>query len=98
MATQARAWVERHKAEGLRSGCVDYLPDINADPIAHNRHLIGEADVDEAERILKQLDHFGDAGGTDGHDGFEYLRIEEGTQLGAFLSYASNHFWNIRGL
>ena len=46
---------------GLVAGRVDHFPHVDAQPVAHQRDLVDQADVDGAERVLEQLDHLGHA-------------------------------------
>ena len=61
VAAEARARVERHEAERLGRRGVDHFPDVDAEPVAHQRDLVHQADVHRAERVLEQLHHLGDA-------------------------------------
>src|ERR1700722_17277199 len=53
MPAQSGAGVERHEAERFGGGRPDPLPDVYAHPVAHDRHLVRQSDVDHAEGILK---------------------------------------------
>ena len=55
----ARPRQELHEAIGLGRRGVDHLPHVELEALAHERHLVGEADVDRAEGVLEELDHLG---------------------------------------
>jgi len=50
------------KPNGLVLGGVDHFPPVDVHPVAHQRQLVDQTDVDRAERVLEQLDHLGDCG------------------------------------
>ena len=51
----ARARRELHEAERLRRRGVDHFPHVDAELVADDRHLVHQADVHRAERVLEQL-------------------------------------------
>ena len=50
---------ERHEPERLGRRGVDDLPDVEAHPLAQQRELVDEGDVDVAEDVLEQLGQLG---------------------------------------
>ena len=75
--------VEGHEAEGLGLGSVDDFPHVDGHPVAHQRQLVDEADVDGAERVLEQLDHLRDARRADRNDGLDRRTVEGARELDA---------------
>src|SRR5690349_15182854 len=68
----------------------NHLPDINSDPVANNRKLIGEGDVEIAKRVLTQFDELGrHRGGPDAFPPYETL-VELDSALRAFLGQAAD--------
>ncbi len=65
VAAEARAGIKRHEAERLGGGGIDDFPHIDIHARRHDGEFVDEADVDHAEGIFEQLDHFGHARGTD---------------------------------
>jgi hypothetical protein len=63
VAADARAGREPHEPEGLGGGGVDDLPDVEAHPLAEQRQVVDEGDVDVAEHVLEQLGHLRGVGG-----------------------------------
>ena len=59
VAAEARARAEAHVAERLGRGGVDDLPDVDPHPVAEDRELVDERDVDRAEDVLEQLRELG---------------------------------------
>ena len=59
VAADAGARRELHEAERLRRGRVDHFPHVDAQLVAHDRHLVDQADVHRAEGVLEQLDQLG---------------------------------------
>ena len=82
VAAQAGPRVERHETEWLRSRRVDYLPHIDVEVAAHQGQLVHHADVDGAERVLKQLDHLRHARRRDRDDRLHDVPVERGGRLG----------------
>ena len=62
VAADARAGPERHEPERLGRRGVDDLPDVEAHPLAQQRELVDERDVDVAEDVLEQLGELGGVG------------------------------------
>ena len=60
---------ELHEAVGLGGRRLDHLPHVDAQLVAHDRHLVDQGDIDRPEGVLQQLDHLGRLGGRDRHDG-----------------------------
>ncbi len=50
---------ERHEPEGLGGRGVDDLPDVEAHPLAEQRQLVDQRDVDVAEDVLEELGELG---------------------------------------
>src|SRR5262245_3790538 len=50
-------WMKGHEAERLRLRGIDNLPYVDAHPVAHQRELVDEPDVDSSEGVLEQFDH-----------------------------------------
>ena len=98
VAAEARAGIERHEAERLGRGGVDHLPDVDVQPVAHQRQLVDEADVDGAERVLEQLDHLGDARRADRHDGLDRRAVERAGELDAVRRQAADDLRHVVGL
>ena len=69
MAAHAGPGPERHEAERLGRGGVDDFPDVEAHPLAQQRQLVYEGDVDVAEDVLEELRHFGSVRRGQGDDG-----------------------------
>ncbi len=55
VAADAGSRREAHEAERLRRRGVDHLPDVEAHPLAQQRELVDERDVDVAEDVLEEL-------------------------------------------
>ena len=61
----------------------DRLPDVDADALGDQRELIGQGDIDVAERVLHHLDHLG-RGRVGAHDlALDEGRVQVGGALGA---------------
>ena len=67
MTADARAGLEREKAERLRGGRVDRLPHIDVEGIGIDRQLVHQRDVDVPEGVLEKLRQLGLAGARHGH-------------------------------
>jgi len=48
-----------HETERLRRRGLDHLPHVDAQLVAHDRHLVDEPDVHAAERVLEDLHELG---------------------------------------
>ena len=68
VAAEAWAWVEGGEAEGFGFGGVDDFPDVDAHGVGDDFHFVDEADVDGADEVFEEFDHFCDAGGGNGDD------------------------------
>ena len=66
--------------------------------MAHQREFVHEADVHRAERVLEQLDHFGDARRAHRHDLVHHLAVESHRRAGAVFIDAADHLRNVLGL
>lgn len=84
VATDAGSGIEGHKTEGFAGGGLDYLPDIEPEPVAHQGGFIGEGDVDRAKGVLVEFDHLGNFGRRDGDDSLNRLLVEIAGKLGRF--------------
>ena len=62
VAADARARRELHEPERLGRRRVDDLPDVEAHPLAQQRELVDERDVDVAEDVLEELRQLGGVG------------------------------------
>ena len=62
---------ELHEAERLGRRGIDHFPDIDAELVADDRHLVHEADVHRPERVLEQLHQLRRLGARHGHDRVE---------------------------
>src|SRR3954470_9275019 len=98
MAAEAGPGVERHEAEWLRCGCLDYLPDVDAHAVAHQGHLVHQPDVDHTESIFEQLHHLGNACRAYRDYGIQGLAIEERANLRTRRRDAADNLRNIPGL
>jgi hypothetical protein len=47
--------IEFHEPERLRRRGLDHFPDVDAELVAHDGHLVHEADVHRAEGVLEGL-------------------------------------------
>ena len=90
--------IERHEAEWLGGRRVDHFPYVDAHAVAHQRDLIGQADIDHAERILEQLDHLGHLRRADRNHFLQRLRVEYVAHFRTSGRRAANHFRNVRGV
>src|SRR5258708_39020447 len=86
VATDARARIKRHEAEGFRGGRANHFPRVDAERIAEPRHLVRHADVDGAKSVFQKLGGFGDARWTDSVDLVHDLGIETGGRFGRIVS------------
>ena len=77
VAAEPGTGIKRHEAEWFGGGGVDDFPHVNVHARRHDGEFVDEADVDHAESVFEQLDHFRDARGTDGNNCFQGLLIEE---------------------
>src|ERR1051325_6225027 len=75
MSTDTRTGRELHEPEWLRGGGIDYLPDVHAKFVTHDRHLVYQTDIHRAESVLQQLDQLRGLGTRDGHECVEARRI-----------------------
>lgn len=91
---QARTGVKRHEPEGLRLGCVDDLPDINAHGGVDDFELVHQRDVHPAKRVLEQLGRLGHATGRHRHEGLDCDRIQFHRPLQAGGRIAPHHLGN----
>jgi hypothetical protein len=95
VAPQARAGQELHEAIGLRGGRVDDLPDVEVETVAHQRHLVGEPDVDGAEGVLEELHHLGALGRGDLDDAVEDRLVHRRRQFRAQRRLAAHHLGDL---
>ena len=98
MPAQAGARVERHEAERLGLGRVDHFPHVDAHVAAHQRELVGEADVDGAERVLEQLDELGGAGAGDLDDLLHDQPVERRRGVARRLVDAADDLGDVAGV
>ena len=59
VTAQAGTGVEGHKAERFGSGGVDYFPNVEIQAVAHEGNFVDQTDINRAEGVFQQLDHFG---------------------------------------
>jgi len=98
MPAQAGAGVKGHEAERLGGGRLDHLPDVDAELVAHDRHLVDQPDVHRAEGVLQQLDHLRRAGGGDRHNPVDGLGVERGHDRGAGRGHAADYLGRVARL
>ena len=60
VTAQARARIERRKAERLRLRRLDHLPKVDPHLVAEDRQFVDQADVDVPVGVLQNLRHLGD--------------------------------------
>ena len=95
VAAEAGARIEGHEAERLGRRGLDDFPDVEAEPVAHQRDFVDQADVHHPERVLEQLDHLGRLRRADRHDGFDRRAVEQRRQLGGLAADAADHFRHV---
>jgi hypothetical protein len=71
--------------ERLRRGGLDHLPGGDPEPVAHERELVRERDVDGAEGVLVQLRRLRHHRARHGDDRVHDLAVEELCPLAAFV-------------
>ena len=91
MPAEAGAGAEAHVAERLGRGRVDHLPDVDPHPVAEDRELVDERDVDRAEDVLEQLRQLGRLGARDLVHGVDRAPIEVGRPAGALRRDPAEH-------
>ena len=83
--------LKRHEAERLGGGGVDDLPDVDPHPVAEDRELVDERDVDRAEDVLEQLRQLGGLGARELVHGVDRAPVERGGPLRALGRDAAEH-------
>src|SRR6185437_6649314 len=83
VSADSRARRELHETERLGGGSVDHFPDVDAQLLADDRHLIRETDVDRAEGVLQQLDELSGLRRADWYDRIEAALIQRCRDFGA---------------
>ena len=91
----AGAGVERLEAERLGGGAVDRVPQVDAELVAEDRHLVHQRDVDVPVRVLQELGHLGLAGGLGLDDGVADGAVEARGRLGAGRGQAADHLGGV---
>src|SRR6476661_3714566 len=69
--------------ERLRARRLDHFPHIDVHPIAHQRELVDETDIDRPKRVFEQLHHLCDSGRAHRHDCLDGRSVERGGELRA---------------
>ena len=92
---EARAGIEGHEAERLGRRGSNHFPHVDAQPVAHERDLVHEADVDRAERVLEQLDHLGDFGRAHRHDSLDRRGVQRAGQFRRLRVHAADDFGHV---
>src|SRR5579864_1799073 len=77
---EARTRIERHEAEGLGGGRLDYLPDIDAHGVVDHLEFVHERDVDGAENVLGELHRLGRLGRRHGDGPGDELIVKRGDE------------------
>src|SRR5690606_1218898 len=95
VAAQTGSRVERHEPERLGRRRLDDFPHADAEPVAHERQLVDQADVDRPERVLEQLHHLGDPGRADLDDRGDRGAVELARQPGADGRVAAHHLRHV---
>ena len=75
----------------------DDLPDVQAELVAHQQHLVGHGDVDGAEGVLVDLDHLGGLGGGDRDNRIERGGVECAPHRKALGRCAADDFGGVPG-
>ena len=91
VATNARPGVEGLKSERLRRRAPDRVPQVDAEFMTEDRHLVDEGDVHVPVGILEQLGHLGLAGGPGPDHLVAQLAVELRGRVGAGLGLAADH-------
>src|SRR5262249_27325030 len=71
---------------------VDDFPDVEIHAEAELLEFVDHGDVDAAEDVLHELDHFGRAGGGDGDDFGNDLRVHQGCGAPAGRIHTADNF------
>ena len=95
VTADARSRREAHEPERLRSRGVDDFPDVDAELVADDRHLVHEPDVHGAERVLQQLDQFRRLGARDRDDGVDARGVERRRHFGARRGHATDNLGRV---
>ena len=83
VAADAGAGVERLEAERLGGGAPDRVPQVHAELVAEDRHLVDQRDVHVPVGVLQQLGHLRLARGLGADHGVADLSVEVRRGLGA---------------
>ena len=62
VSAHTRAGRELHEPERLGGSGPDHLPHVEVHPLAQQRQLVDERDIDVAEDVLEELGHLGGIG------------------------------------
>src|SRR5579885_3818337 len=95
VAAETRTGIKRHESKGFSGSGFDDFPDVDVHPVAHQRDLVDQPDVNHSKSVLQQLHHFGDARRTHRNHSFERLAIKESAHFSAYLSDADDDFRNV---
>ena len=95
VTAQAGAGRESHKAERLGRCRVDDLPGVEPELVAHDEHLVDEADVDRPERVLQELHHLGRLRTGDRHERLDGDTVERRRRLDAGRRDAAHHLGRV---
>ena len=87
--------VERLEAERLGGGAVDRVPQVHAELVAEDRHLVHQRDVDVPVGVLEQLGHLGLAGGLRLDDRVADGAVEVRRRVGAGRGEAADHLGGV---
>lgn len=83
VAAHPRSGAEGLEAEGLGLGAADDVPQVDAEFVAEDRHLVDQGDVDVPEVGLQELDRLRLAGATRAYHLVGEPAVEGGRRFGA---------------
>src|SRR5690606_22881403 len=81
--------------ERLGRGRLDGFPQVDAQLVTEDRHLVDEGDVDVPVGVLQQLGHLGLAGAADGDDLLDEAPVEGGRPVAAGGGVAADHLGGV---
>ena len=76
VSTQAGAGIEGLESEGLGGRRVDHVPHVDAELVAHDADLVGQADVDGSVGVLENFHHLGGLGALHGDHRVDEVLVE----------------------
>ena len=95
MSAEAWAWIKGMKAEGLRGGGIDDLPDVEIHAQAQHLEFVDQRDVDAAVNIFEQFRHFRGCGRRNEDGATEDRTVERGGDFTGLRVRSANHFRNV---